>query len=80
MAARHRTAVRQLQRPFPGARDPRFFQPLGDLLTPHLATRFLFIEQSGHRRMVDIDIQPDNMNFMIFPQRGNFHPGYQRQR
>jgi hypothetical protein len=33
MAARDRTAVRQLQRPFPGARDPRFFQPLGDLLT-----------------------------------------------
>ena len=30
--------------------------------------------------MVDINIQSDDMNFVIFPQGGNFYPGDKRER
>ena len=68
MSAGYRAAVGKLHGPLPGAWNPRFLQPFGDHLRAQLATRLLLFQKRGQRRVRNINIQPDNMNFVVFPQ------------
>ncbi len=63
-----RQASRALQRPW----NARFLQPLGDHLGALHAALRLTVEKGDHVRVRDINTQSDDMNFVVFPERGNF--------
>ncbi len=79
MAARNRPAVGQRLRAFPCAGDVRFFQSFSNQARPLLTALFLLVQQRAHRRMGNINIQAHNVDLVIFPERGDFHAGNERQ-
>ena len=79
MAAGDGATVRQPQRPFPGAGDARLLQTLGNHLAALLAPRFLLLQQGGHRRVRNINIETHNMNLVILPEGGNLDAVHQGQ-
>ncbi len=55
----------------PCAGDARLLQTLGNHLAALLAPRFLLLQQGGHRRVRNINIETHNMNLVILPEGGN---------
>ncbi|AEW73950.1 hypothetical protein EcWSU1_02515 [Enterobacter ludwigii] len=80
MAARHRPTVCQFLCTFQRSGNMRFFQSLTNHFGAFVAARFLFLQKRTHCRMFNIDIEANNVNFVIFPDCRNFDAGYQIQR
>ncbi len=74
MTARHRTALRQFCAPS-SAPGICAFSSLSAISAP--ADCAVLSAARGTHALADdnINIQPDNMNFMIFPDRGDSTPG-----
>jgi hypothetical protein len=58
----------------------RLFQTLANHLCALVAARFLFLQKCAHCRMFYIDVQANDMNFVVFPDGRDLDTGDQIQR
>ncbi len=75
MATRNHSAISQTHSPSQRIRDLGLFKPFSNAMCAFQPRRILTGKELSHDRMLNINIEADDMNLMVFPQRGNFNTG-----